>query len=296
MDREIGLIALHLTPGSTSLLRKQLAEGEENMRLSLTIKEPTAYYNPQTSYLVERAKSNWPRAEEILAEFKRKGIAVIPSNDARYPPRLKEVGGGFPPLLYAMGNVELLKRLSIAICGSRHASADGLRHAEAFGKVAAQSELCVVSGYARGVDNSAHLGALCASGCTVIVLAEGILHFRLKSSLRDAERFWDNTVVISQFPPEQPWRIYAAMERNKVICGLACGLVVVEAHERGGTIAAGRECLRQGKPLWVIQHSVPSEDCMGNTVLLGQGGIGIRSTRELRSALAPLSQGLQMDL
>lgn len=289
MDREVGLIALHLTPGSTSLLRKELEQGEGSMERVLAVKEPVASYNVRTSYLVEQARTNWAKAETILARFKDMGIEVVSSTDVRYPARLKEVGS-FPPLLYALGNIDLLKRHSVAICGSRHASPDGLRHAHEFGVVAAQSQLCVVSGYARGVDRLAHQGALRASGCVVIVLAEGILNFRVRRDFDSVERFWDNTLVISQFPPEQPWRVHTAMGRNRVICGLARGLVVVEARESGGTIAAGRECLQQKKPLWVIEYSSPRDDCGGNTMLIREGGIGIRTVRGLRSALATLRE------
>lgn len=295
MDRETSLVAMHLMPRSTSLLRKHLEDEEPSVGTNLVLRESPAIYEAPSSYMLEEANASLQRARSIVSQLKHKGVAVVPFTDARYPEGLRRVAG-FPPLLYLMGNVDLLKKSSVAICGSRHASVDGLRHAQRFGEVAAESLLPIVSGYAKGVDTLAHLGALRAGGSTVIVLAEGILHFRLKREFKGVEHLWDNTVVVSQFPPEQPWRAFTAMERNRVICGLAGGLVVVEAHERGGTIAAARECLRQKKPLWVIEHSLPRLDCPGNTILLREGGTGIRTVRELRSILFSLLVGNSRDI
>lgn len=295
MDREVSLVALHLIPGTASLLRRYLEEEEKTMHASPATRESSTRYDARASDLMEQAKLSQAKAQDIVAEFKNRGVSVLASNDACYPVGLKKVGS-FPPLLYVMGNTDVLGKHSVAICGSRHASPDGLGHAQTFGRVAAESGLCVVSGYAKGVDTCAHLGALDVYGSTVIVLAEGILNFRLKRDFRSVQRFWDNVVVVSQFPPEQPWTVYAAMERNRVICGLARGLVVVEAHDRGGTLAAGRECLRQKKPLWVMQHALPRDDCAGNRVLLNEGGIGVRTIRDLRSALSSLSRATLLSL
>ena len=222
--------------------------------------------------------------KEEWSELRARGINVIPFTDRRYPNRLKQIGT-FPPILYMLGNASLLKHPAVGICGSRNASDDGLRHSMRFGAAAAHFNLTVVSGYAKGVDTAAHLGAINSKGNTIIVLPEGISHFKKKREFRDVDDFSDRSLVISQFYPKQTWQVPAAMERNAVICGLSNALAVIEAGSTGGTIASGRVCLSQGKPLWVIDYGCPPASAEGNQILISEGGRELRSVREWKYAM-----------
>ena len=196
------------------------------------------------------------------------------------------------PLLFYWGNTALLHAGGVGMCGSRSVSELGLKAAHACGVQVSCRDLVVVSGYARGVDTATHLAALQAGGRTVNVLAEGFDHFRIK---KDFKQDFDSSraLVVSQFPPGQPWGAFAAMDRNKVIFGLGLALVVIEAGERGGTLAAGEGALSAGRPLLVLDFG--TETPPGNVKLLAAGGRPIASTTELASALDAVVEGASDD-
>ena len=165
--------------------------------------------------------------------------------------------------IFAIGNTELLHERAVGVCGSRDASAEGLRFAESFGQKAALAGLIVVSGYARGVDRMAHKGALSADGGTIAVLPQGILSFRLVAELEPLISFSRNFLAISMFHPRAGWQAWQAMERNKLIVGLSDGILAVDAKRDSGTLNSALESVRQGKPLWAFHHPDESNDSMG---------------------------------
>lgn len=203
--------------------------------------------------------------------------------DTEYPSYLPSLVTGVQ--LYAIGNHELLRRLCIGVCGSRSASASALRWAHEFGLQAAHQGLVVVSGYARGVDREAHKGTLEAGGSTIAVLAEGIRHFRIPTELKPFVDLERNFLALSMFDPDAPWKVWRAMERNKLIVGLSIGLFVIEARERGGTINAAYESIRQGKRLWAVAYSDGGPNREGNRKLLASKAIPLTHVNDLKPAL-----------
>jgi len=138
-----------------------------------------------------------------------------------------------------------------------------------------------VSGYAHGVDLAAHSGALEAGGTTTAVLAEGILHFKIKESLR--EQFHDNELknvtVVSEFPPNLPWKAHNAMARNRTICGLSDALVVIESGLEGGTFEAAKSALSFDEPLFCVEYADPAQSAAGNSWLVKHGAVSLRRSR-----------------
>jgi len=238
--------------------------------------------------LVSEAAEKLDEASAEWDELRDKGVQLFPFTDSRYPKRLLSVRNS-PPILYAWGNTALLNTTGIGICGSRNPSVDGLRHARRFGRFAAQLHLTLISGYAGGTDTEAHLGALEGKGSTIMVLANGIANFRMKTAFKDFNNLSERVLLLSQFGPTQRWIVGTAMERNKVICGIADGLVIVEAGASGGTLNTGRECLHQGKPLWVIQYQRPKETAAGNEILIQEGAIPLHTEKDLYDAMAVLA-------
>lgn len=226
--------------------------------------------------------------EREASQLEKSDVSAILFGDPAFPLALIRNGRPIAPVLFVRGNVELLRAKSVGMCGSRNVSDVGIRAARGCGEGVGRLGLCVVSGYAKGVDTETHLASLRVGGCTVIVLAEGIAHFRVKKAFGgtlDPTR----TLVISQFPPDQPWRGFGAMARNEIIVGLGSALVVVEAGEKGGTIAAGKSALKAGKPLLVLDYGVSTP--AGNVQLLQAGGHAINSVNELSRVLEALSNG-----
>jgi len=223
----------------------------------------------------------------FVGQLQENGVKILTIKHPDYPAALLKLRLP-PPALYIRGDTDALNVPGFGICGSRHASSKGLMYAQKFGKMVAGLGVPEVSGYAKGVDTEAHIGALTAGGRTTVVLAEGILNFRLKKPLRALPGVLEQMVIVSQFHATRPWHVSNAMKRNKTICGLANGLVVVEAQAGGGTLDAGEECLRQNKPLVVIQYDDSSEMPEGNVKLIRMGGIPVRSTQELFERLSTI--------
>lgn len=190
-----------------------------------------------------------------------------------------------PPMLFCLGDTRLLSGPAVGICGSRRASQSGLAAARLCSSLAVRHGLRVVSGNARGVDSEAHLGALRAGGATVIVLAEGICHYRPRQELdRTAS---GQVLVVSQFAPSQRWTAGAAMTRNGVIVGLGRGLVAVDAASRGGTLAAGRTALAAHRPVAALDLGNELTD--GSQLLLGEGAERIADPTSLERWLERLT-------
>ncbi|WP_299535703.1 DNA-processing protein DprA [uncultured Streptomyces sp.] len=212
------------------------------------------------------------------AELADRGIYAVLRGEASYPEMLIHKGKASAPVLFCYGNSKLLEADGVGMCGSRAVSDLGLKAAVACGEEVSSRGLSVISGYAKGVDTATHLAALRVGGSTVIVLAEGFDHFRIKKAFaEDFDR--DRVLVVSQFPPTQPWLTHAAMTRNRIIFGLGRALVVVEAGERGGTLAAGEGAIRMGRTVLVLNFG--NDTPAGNRILLEKGGFPIPSREAL---------------
>lgn len=198
--------------------------------------------------------------------------------------------GNLPPFLedrtlYCLGNTNLLERPAIGLCGSRDASPAALRWAHEVGREAAKQGIVVVSGYARGVDREAHRGALEGGGGTIAVLAEGIEHFRVVRELGQHANLEEHLLAVSMFEPSAGWTVWRAMQRNKLIVGLSSGLFVIEARERGGTIAAAYEAIAQKKRLWAVAFAEATTGRAGNRVLLAGKAMPLEHLDDFKAAL-----------
>ena len=217
-------------------------------------------------------------------------IVAISPTDSEYPERVRAAMK--PPALNAIGNLALLSRDAIGICGSRDASDKALEYAFKFGREAAERGLVVVSGYAKGVDRQAHKGVLSAGGATIAVLPEGIEGFRIVKELQPFVDLNDNFLAMSMFDSGARWQSWRAMERNKLIVGLSLGMFVVEARDRGGTINAAMECDRQRKPLWAVAYSEEKAGREGNRQLLRQErALPLAKLSDVREALEKAASG-----
>jgi DNA processing protein len=216
-------------------------------------------------------------AEDLRAQ----GVRVIGWHDHGYPERLRRRLG--PPILMVRGEVALLDRSAVGFCGSRKASGKGLTVAGDCADQLAQAGVDVVSGYAAGVDLCAHRAALQAGGVTTIVLAEGILQFRIKRELEDVWD-WTRVCVVSEFAPQTRWTIGNAMQRNATICGLSDAMILIESRSTGGSIAAGRSSLAMGVPLFVAEYDGMPEWADGNRELLAGGAMPLRKSRATNRA------------
>lgn len=227
-----------------------------------------------------------------LERWERAGLWVLSRSDPPYPRRLRQrLKHNAPPILYGAGNPALLEAGGVAVVGARDASDDDLAFAARLGAEVAAQAGNIVSGGARGVDESAMLGALDVEGTAVGVLAENLL--RASSSKRYRSQLGNgNLVLVSPFNPEAGFSSANAMARNRYIYCLAdAAVVVASAAGKGGTWAGATENLRQGwVPLWVRPH----QGHAGNVELIRKGAgtlptLDAMDVRALMSATAVTS-------
>ncbi len=224
---------------------------------------------------------------------------LLSPRDSAYPRRLELAFGALAlPEIWYLGNTDLLKAKGVGFCGSRNASEIGLRVAADCASQLSERRIAVISGYASGVDMASHEAALAHGGDTIIVLPEGIDHFRIKKTIK-ALWDWSRIVVISYFPRNAVWRADRAMDRNKVIVALSQAVLVLEARDRGGTLNAGYCALQMHKPLFVAFFGDMSDGREGNRQLIERGGIPLQRSRstgnaELRQMLE-IVQGTDSD-
>lgn len=207
-------------------------------------------------------------------------IVAIESDDPRYPRRLRTLlGKHAPKRLFVRGNLELLNEHAVSFCGARNASEKGVEAAVLCARTATKEHFVVTSGNARGVDRATHREALMEGGATILVLPEGIDHFRIAPELREVWD-WARVLVLSQFEPHAVWRSYYAMDRNRTIMALSCAMIVVEAGEKGGTRAAGEDALRLSIPLFAVDYGFDEEVAPGNRELIKKGAKPLKRSRK----------------
>lgn len=191
--------------------------------------------------------------------------------------------GKAPEVLYCIGNLSLLENAGVGFCGSRKASAKGLETARDCARQIGEMGINVVSGNAAGVDFEAHKAALDGGGSTILVLPEGINHFRVKRAF-DSVWDWQKVLVVSQFDPDAAWKTFRAMERNQLIIALSKAMIVIEAGETGGTLNAGMATLKIGRPLFVALYENMLDQAPGNDRLLQMGGQRFNKSRSTERA------------
>ncbi len=195
---------------------------------------------------------------------------LITLAEPEYPKSLLEIADP-PPFLYAKGNLALLNQASIAIVGSRNASVQGEKNAEAFAFDLCAYGLCIVSGLALGIDGAAHRGALKAKGATIAVVGTG-LDIVYPAKHRDlAHQIAEHGLIISEFDLGTPSKPQNFPKRNRIISGLSLGCLVVEANLQSGSQITARLATEQGREVFAIPGSIHSPMSKGCHQLIKQG-------------------------
>ena len=162
-------------------------------------------------------------------------IQEINFNDEIYPEKLRKIKN--PPLkLYAMGNIALLEKPSLAIVGTRHITEYGRKNCRDFAQEITQKDIPIVSGMAIGTDTVAHETALEFGGETIAVLAGGFEHVFPKENLKLFEKIINrNGLVVTEYSPNSKVKSERFLDRNRIVSALSEGILVIEAAYRSGT-------------------------------------------------------------
>lgn len=178
-------------------------------------------------------------------------IDIININDKLYPKKLKNIYDP-PVVLFAKGNVELLKNIGIAVIGSRDANEYGKRQAYNLGYNLAKYGYSVISGLAKGIDGAAHLGALKATGNTIAVIGSGLDVIYPKENLNLYKSVFEKGLIISEFIVGTKPLAKNFPMRNRIVSGLSSGVVVAQAKEQSGAMITVDLALEQGKNVYAI--------------------------------------------
>ncbi len=224
-------------------------------------------------------------AERELAAAARMGVTFVAQGEPEYPNRLQEIDDA-PPLLGVRGNMDVLARPMVGIVGSRNASAAGIKFAQIIARELGQAGFVVVSGLARGIDAAAHRATV-ASG-TVAVLAGG--HDRIYPPEHGelAQALLANGSAVSEMPLGWEPRARDFPRRNRLISGMAAGVIIVEAAKRSGSLITARFALEQGREVFVVPGSPLDPRAEGTNGLLKQGATPVTEAADVISALAPI--------
>lgn len=205
-----------------------------------------------------------------MEKWQRAGLWVVTRSDPEYPWRLKQrLKTDSPPVLFGCGNKALLNAGGLAVIGSRNANDADLNFTDQVGVKAAEENVAIVSGAARGVDETAMLGAMRQGGVVIGVMADSLL--KAATSAKWRKGLMNNHVVlVSPFYPEAGFYAGNAMARNKYIYCLADSALVIHSGKKGGTLSGAEENIKKAwVPLWIKQTT---DKDSANADLVAKGG------------------------
>ena len=216
---------------------------------------------------------------------------VMVLGDADYPPLLLNTADP-PLLLYLAGRAELLSAPSLAIVGSRHASAQGLDHAASFARALSAQGWTIVSGLAAGIDGAAHAGALAevaeGSGSTIAVIGTGLDLVYPRSHKALAQRITERGLLVSELALGTPPLAAHFPQRNRLIAGLSLGTLVVEAALRSGSLITARLAAEAGREVMALPGSLLAPQSHGCHALIRQGAVLVESVAQVLEELNAL--------
>lgn len=221
--------------------------------------------------------------DRTIEEIDKKNINVISLNSSTYPELLKNICD--PPIcLYVKGKL-YADELSIAVVGSRRASGYGITVAKKISGELAQSNICVISGMARGIDTAAHVGALSVKGRTIAVLGCGIDLVYPPENKKLMEQIIEYGAVISEYPPGVEPAPHHFPVRNRIVSGMSVGVLVVEAGEKSGSLITAQLALEQGRDVYALPGNVISINSKGTNKLIQDGAKLVTSVQDILDEL-----------
>lgn len=290
MDTELApWLALSLIPGL----------GNEGVRRLLLAFGSPAHIYATSLYSLKQVVS--PTVAEIIAQGWDEAAltptirwledplnSIITLGDSDYPQSLLNIPDP-PALIYLKGRRDLLNHPSLAIVGSRNATAQGLSNAESFARAASAAGLCIVSGMAHGIDAAAHRGGLNEQGSSIGVVGTGLDKIYPAANRDLAHQLAQQGALLSEFPLGMPPLAANFPRRNRIISGLSLGCLVVEASMQSGSLITARLALEQGREVFAIPGSIHSPQAKGCHHLIKQGAKLVESAQDILEELGQFS-------
>ena len=272
-DEYLGWVALALTPGlgarMAGKLLREFGSPDAIFDASLTALE--GHQLPAAVAQAIHSRQPLSDAAKELAQAQAAGCRLLTWDEPEYPTRLREIYDP-PPLLYVAGDTSLLSRHLISIVGTRRPTPYGNQMAERLGRDLAARGIVVVSGLARGIDASAHHGALSApAGRTIGVLGCGIDVVYPKENRKIFDEIREHGALITEFP----FGTFPAPQnfpiRNRIIAGMALGVVVIEGAQYSGSLITARLAMEFGREVYGVPGNATQASSFGPNQLIKQG-------------------------
>ena len=281
-------LRLEQTPGVGAITAKALLQtfGLPDKIFATSYEQLTTVVSPK----IARALLQPPSAG-LLALYEKTAVwseqahnYVITLADPHYPRMLLEIPDP-PILLYVKGPPELLSAPSIGVVGSRHATVQGIRNASQFSEALSHAGLTVSSGLAAGIDTAAHEGALRGVGGTIAVIGTGIDIVYPAKNRQLAHAIVDKGCIVSEYSLGSPSVASNFPRRNRIISGLALGVLVIEAAAQSGSLITARMAMEQGREVFAIPGSIHSPLARGCHYLIKQGAKLAESAQDILEEL-----------
>ena len=233
---------------------------------------------------------DWRGADADLHWSQGADCAIIDAAHPAYPEMLRALPDA-PPLLFARGDLDLLRFPALAVVGSRNPTHGGVDNAQHFAAALAARGLAIISGLALGIDAAAHQGALQAQGATIAVMATGPDRIYPQANRPLAKHIAQQGLLITEFPTGVlPHRAFFP-RRNRLISGLALGVLVVEAAPRSGSLITARQARDQGREVFAIPGSIHNPLSRGCHQLIQQGAKLVASADDIYQEIGPQLSG-----
>ena len=230
----------------------------------------------------------WDKVQQALAYFADASIHCILANDQQYPPLLKAAPDR-PVMLFVQGNLDALHMPILSIVGSRNASTAGLRHAYQFSQALASYGLVITSGLANGIDGAAHQAVVDINKPTIAVMGTGSDRIYPSRHRRLAEQILETggALVTDLLPGNGPLAHHFP-RRNRIISGLATGVLVVEAAIKSGSLITARNALEQGREVFAIPGAIDHPGSKGCHALIREGAVLVECAEDILNELPAL--------
>jgi DNA processing protein len=224
------------------------------------------------------------RLAATLAWLSASTHEIVALDDADYPRALLEIGDP-PPVLYAQGRRDLLTMPAFAIVGSRNATPQGCEDAAAFAAALSAAGFSIVSGLALGIDAAAHRGGLAFAASSIAVIGTGPDRIYPARNRDLAHDLAQRGLILSEFAPGTPPLTQNFPRRNRVVSGLARGVLVVEATLSSGSLITARLAAEQGREVFAIPGSIHSPFSKGGHRLIRDGAKLVETAQDILDEL-----------
>ena len=215
-------------------------------------------------------KDRIPYLNALFEKCRQIGIGILFYDDAAFPAMLRQIKDP-PRVLFYRGDLSLLQKDAFAIVGTRLATGYGLKAAYEIAKVSAESGFVIVSGMAKGIDASAHKGALDGGGETIALMPCGLDKCYPPTNAWLYDRVLIKGLALSEYPPGTHTEKWYFLERNRLISGLCLATVVVQAPERSGAVNTAQHAADQGRDVYAVPGSIFERQSVGVHRLIADG-------------------------